>query len=323
MQFDTVALDLGAIDASVRDYRITTREDIEQLAVSIDRVGLLNPPILLPASGSYVVISGFRRIAACRLLAGTSIPARVIDPASPPKQCVQIAVTENAQQRALNLIETARALVLLSAHHEDPQALLEAASASGLPTGKAMIPKLLQLDALPEVIKQGILEESIALPIALALGRFDSKQVQAFGELFRELKVGLNKQRDILTWTTEIARRENVRPVQVLDDARRQAIVSEQTASPVRLKPQVLREYLHKRRYPNIAAFDGRFKEEVKQLKLGARADLKPPPGFEGTHFLLSLCFESLETLKEGLKGLDQLADNPALSRILSLKKHV
>ena len=48
------------------------------MADSIREVGLLNPPILAEGPIRYQVVSGYRRIAACRQLDIQEIPVRIM-----------------------------------------------------------------------------------------------------------------------------------------------------------------------------------------------------------------------------------------------------
>ena len=58
---------LSEIDHADDTYRITTQTDVSDLKQSFKRVGLLNPPFLIENNSSYTVVSGFRRIEACRV----------------------------------------------------------------------------------------------------------------------------------------------------------------------------------------------------------------------------------------------------------------
>ena len=58
-------------------YRITTARKIDTLQASIAAVGLVNTPILAQRNADYVIVSGFRRVAACNRLGWNRIPAPV------------------------------------------------------------------------------------------------------------------------------------------------------------------------------------------------------------------------------------------------------
>jgi len=57
---------LADIDPRDERFRITTRRDSDDLHISIGRLGLQAEPLVLPGASGFVIVSGFRRIAACR-----------------------------------------------------------------------------------------------------------------------------------------------------------------------------------------------------------------------------------------------------------------
>ena len=69
---------LALVDQADRSFQITTQTSIDDLKASIPDIGLLNPPVLKEHAQGYIVISGFRRIAACLALEWPSIRARIV-----------------------------------------------------------------------------------------------------------------------------------------------------------------------------------------------------------------------------------------------------
>jgi len=67
---------LADIDSADECFRITTRNDLDDLCASISKLGLLNPPRVLPGASGFVIVSGFRRVAACRRRGWDRLPRR-------------------------------------------------------------------------------------------------------------------------------------------------------------------------------------------------------------------------------------------------------
>ena len=112
-QYQTVPL--ASINLQNDDFRITTREDFDELATSIEHDGLIIPPTLIKKHPpAYVIISGFRRVNAYQKMGRNEIIARILDSDADHLDCLRLAIAENAFQRQLNLIETSRALQKLS-----------------------------------------------------------------------------------------------------------------------------------------------------------------------------------------------------------------
>ena len=77
-QYQTVPL--ARINLQNDDFRITTREDLDDLLASIQHAGLISPPVLIKQTCGFTIVSGFRRVAACRKLGWKEIIARILEP---------------------------------------------------------------------------------------------------------------------------------------------------------------------------------------------------------------------------------------------------
>jgi ParB family chromosome partitioning protein len=300
-------------------FRITTRTDVEDLIDSIRHLGLLHPPVLKKNSLGYIIISGFRRIAACRDLGWTEIPAKILDSSLDMLKCAKFAIAENAFQRPLNLIETSRALKLLADLIQDRKFLVESASGLGLPLSSGVVDKLEQLCQLPWSIQEGILADTISMPIALELGGFESDVGHSMVKLFNHLKVGLNKQRELILFLKEIAMREDTDIKNVLEERKIREILANSDLDRPQ-KSQKIRTYLRQRRFPSIVEAEENFAKLTKQLELGKEIKLTPPKDFEGTTYTLTLRFSSLNDLRKLKARLDRIIRNPILVKIFRSK---
>jgi len=83
-------------------------EQLDQLIKSIDEIGLLHPITVTRDGTSYKLLSGARRLAACRALGRTDIRANIVD-CSTTKQQIQISCLENLDRKQLTPIEEALA----------------------------------------------------------------------------------------------------------------------------------------------------------------------------------------------------------------------
>jgi ParB family chromosome partitioning protein len=314
-QFQMVPLD--RIDLQIDTFRITTREDVDALAVSIQQDGLITVPTLIqkPAS-AYAVVSGFRRIHACQNLGLHGILARILDSDADPLACLRLAIAENALQRQLNLIETSRAIQKLSSFFDSAVQMAETAATLGLPANLSILNKIKDLCLLPRPVQQSILNDVISLSMAHELGKLDPTSAIAFVRLFEQLKFSLNKQKEILTMVDEIARRENSSVGQVMQDSRLQGIIDSEDFDRAQ-KGRRIRALLRQRRFPRIFEAEKKYQNHHRQLRLGSDIKLIPPKDFEGTTYTLNLNFTNLEHLVELRKRLDELIVHPSLAKII------
>ncbi len=311
---DTVSL--KDIDTQDTTYRITTCNQLEDLLDTIPSLGLLHPPVLIENTSGYAVVSGFRRIAACRQLGWKSVSARIHSADQDRFQIAQLAIADNSLQRPLNLIETSRALNLLMDTSPNRQQLEKAALALGLPVNPSMVMKVQQLCRLSIPIQEGILSDTISLSMALELGKVDAKDAEMLVALFNRLQLGLNRQRELLLLVSEIAKREDISIQQLIDEQPLQDIL-QKTELDHAIQRQQIRTLLRQRRYPAITEAEANYQKQVRLLKLGRHIQLVPPRDFEGTTYAMTLHFKNRQDLSDLNRKINKIIEHPALGKIL------
>jgi ParB family chromosome partitioning protein len=317
MNFKEQIVPINAIDTENKTFKITTCTQVANLVDSIKSFQLLNHPILIQKNDHCAVISGFRRIAACQYMGWSSIPARVLALDTDHLSCIKIAVAENATQRPLNLIEQSRAFNLLSACvNKDNNHLAEISSDLGLPGTPTLIKKIKQLALLNPFIQECVLDESVSLSIALEFAKMSPDVAIEFAEIFSQLKLSLNKQREIIVLVEEISIREEIGAVEVLQHGFLKETLENNDLDRNK-KAQKIRYYLKRRRFPEITKTEKEFDDHVKDLKLASNIKLMPPKNFEGNVFTLSISFKNMIELSESRKGIDKIIQHPALNNIL------
>jgi ParB family chromosome partitioning protein len=310
------AISTTEIDTENLTFRITTAGDIEDLLGSIRKIGLIQPPVLMANPSGYTIVCGFRRIAACRKLGFSGITARVFKKSVDRFKAAQISIADNAFQRSLNLVETSRALNLLDEFAPDDQQRREAAEALGLPVNRSVAPVIKKICRLPLPIQESILKDTVNLSMAMELSELDPAAAEGLTRLFDQLKVGLNKQRELLLLLKEIAEREDIAILQLIAEKPLQEILD--TAEMDRaVKRQKVRSYLRRRRFPAISQAETDYRKWVGQLKLGSQINMIPPKDFEGNTFNLNLRFNNRRELAELNKKIEKIIQNPALGKIL------
>lgn len=322
MRFKEKIINLSRIHADDHTFRITTRENVDDLMDSIQNVGILNLPLLMEKGPEYIILCGFRRIEACRRLGWSGIRSRILDSDTKKLKCTRYAITDNASQRPLNLIETSRSIQMLSPFFSDINELSQEMSILGLPDHPSVIKKIKDICLLPKSIQNGILSDTISLAMALELGKMPKNVGEDFVKLFNFLKPSLNKQREIIIQVKEISLREGIPMERVLENHHLTSILTHEDLDKNQ-KTEKIRNYLKQRRFPTISRTEKIFEKHLKKLNLGKGVKLIPPHNFEGTTYMLKFSFNSLNELKELKTSLDTLVQNPSLKKIISLSHTV
>jgi ParB family chromosome partitioning protein len=310
---ETVAI--SDIDSEDKTYQITTKRSLSDLTGSITQVGLISPPILKHVNSKNIIIGGFRRVAAFRELGLRLIKARVIDQDADEIEYIKIAIADNSMQRPLNLIEQSRSIKMLWPF-KDTINLARTASMLGLPEGEPYIKKIRKICDLIPMIQKSVIEGSISMPVALELGRLKRDEGVIFSKLFNDLKLGTNKQREILTFVKEISLREDVPIRKILEQDRLGEILNDEEIERNQKVSEIIKR-LKNRRFPALTKAEDEFEKHVKKLGLNNHLKLTPPNSFEGNTFSLNIRFKNLKDLEDRKTDFDKVVKGSSIKKIL------
>lgn len=313
---------LVAINLKDDAFRISTTADKNNAALSrsLTAVGLLTPPLVRPgAENAFQIVSGFRRVTALQGLGHEAIPCRVLDAVTTDVTCLKIAVADNAAQRSLNIVETAGAVQKLAPFFDDPSALCEVLASLGVAANPAIVHKLKAIATLPADVRNGVARNEIPLSVASELARLDDPAAVALAGVFTRLRLGVNKQREVLTMVQEIGARENRSMLAVLETEEIRGILEDPDLDRGR-KAARLRETLSARRFPMISQARQSFRQAVKDMKLGKHINLYPPEHFESTYYTLHLSFKNMDELSSQKAEVDKVLASEALKRLMAVE---
>jgi ParB family chromosome partitioning protein len=317
MRFRVKTVELSSISKKDNTFRITTKNNIDDLANSIHKVGIVNLPLLMESAGNYIVVCGFRRIKAYRHLGWHSVKAKILDSDTKKLECIKFAITDNAFQRPLNLIEKSRALNLLADFFTNSHRLAKEISPLGLNESHSSVDRIKTLCHFPPALQKSILSNTISLTVALELGKLPGDSLEGFVKLFDHLKMSLNKQREIFTFVKEIALQDDIPIPRLLEDKHLQEILHRDDLDRNQ-KIRKIRIYLKQLRYPVLTKVEETFEKHKMNLKLGKGTKFIPPDFFEATTFTLQFSFKNIDELKSHQAAFDAFIKNPALKKILN-----
>jgi ParB family chromosome partitioning protein len=156
----------------------------------------------------------------------------------------------------------------------------------------------------------------MAMALELVKPEYDRSGVR-FAEIFDGLKLSLNKQREFLTLSYEIAVREGISVTELINGIDFQNILSDENSDRNR-KTNKIRQYLKSRRFPAIVKSEDDFRRNLRKLALPGSIKLIPPTDFEGNTFIINLEFKTITEFNELTSCLDRLTNDPVLKEIVS-----
>jgi ParB family transcriptional regulator, chromosome partitioning protein len=139
-------------------------EALRELAQSIRENGLVQPVTVRRVDGGYQLISGERRVRACRDAGITHVPAYIRQVES-EEEMIELALIENIQRRTLNPLEIALSYQQLVEKYGHTQEEL----AAHMGVSRATVANFIRLLKLPAKIQDSIRRDEISMGHARAL----------------------------------------------------------------------------------------------------------------------------------------------------------
>lgn len=317
MDSKLVELSLKAIDSGDKTFCLSFGRDPARLVRAMEQAGLVSPPLVVPKKeGVYRIVSGFLRVEAARLLDWKTIPARLLPGDLSRETLARLAFWDNAATRALNLVEEALALKLLTRDQSPEEAGRQWARGLGLDWNPGYGKRVLGLLNLPEKALLAVARGSVPFAVATLLMDHPQEESEFFAGLFSDLKLSLGKQRKVLELSREIAKKEGVSVLEIF----REEPLASRLGDPEKDRGQVARgllETLQRRRFPNLSRADDAMRENMKKLNLPANIRWEPPVFGEGQTHTLSVRVDGANGLALAAEDLDRLSRDPLARKLL------
>ena len=138
-------------------------QQLQEMAASIRRDGVLQPIILTRKDDCYSIVAGERRVRAARLAGLKSVPAIIKDLSA--ADMLRVALIENVQRSDLNAIEEATAYQVLI----NDFGLTQEQCAKQIGKDRSSITNALRLLALPLEIKTDLMQRRLSMGHCRAL----------------------------------------------------------------------------------------------------------------------------------------------------------
>jgi ParB family transcriptional regulator, chromosome partitioning protein len=186
-------LDISQIKHSPNLFRKNDTK-VEELCLSVQNNGLLQPILVRSIENHYEIIAGNRRFLACRRLGWRKIACHVIE--LDDKRAFEISLIENIQRKTLNPLEEARAFKIYVSD-------FGWGGVSGLAgkIGKSVsyVTKRIKLLNLPPNVLESITNHEIDISIAEELLPIDDKDKQSMlANLISDRRLSLRMTRKLV-----------------------------------------------------------------------------------------------------------------------------
>lgn len=168
---DSNEIDIDLIEPNPNQPRTNFKKDeLEELAESIKKNGLLQPVLVRKNGDKYEIIAGERRWQACKSIGMKKVPVHIREAAD--DETIMLALVENIQRSDLNPIEEAYGYRRMMERGKMTQSEV----AQAVSKGRSTIANALRLLELPEDAQQLLYEEKITAGHARAILSVPTKE---------------------------------------------------------------------------------------------------------------------------------------------------
>jgi hypothetical protein len=274
---------LEEIDWEDETYRISEELDSQAILDSLKEIGQLNPVVLLDNSPRGVIICGFRRARALKLLGHSRIFARVLSKENHGTiEIFKLALWDNLSHRQLSPLEKARAIYKLQ----------EVCGISGETMIKVYLPLLglaphesvmhahLALHGVRPGLRRCLAEDRLTLSSVGILAKTTGQVQDAFASLMTRIRLSASSQRKVLGLLEDLSAIAGSPLDAPLDNAEVSAILDDMRLSPFQ-KGEAVYEILYRHRNPRLSQALERFHAQKALLGLPGSIRLTPHPFFE------------------------------------------
>ncbi|MFH2013295.1 MAG: ParB/RepB/Spo0J family partition protein [Pseudomonadota bacterium] len=317
MDMEYKQLDIKSIDLTDTTFVMTYGFTLTRLKESIEKAGVLNPPLVRKKSGEqFSVVCGYKRVLASRETGIEELRCAVIPQDTEDRDTLLISLYDNIAHRVFNPIEKSIAISKLQKYYSDEDIVKRYLPLLGLSPHLSLLDRIKPLSSLDAKIKDAVVDGRIDEGAAIKLLNFSKEDIEPIFQILSTLRFSKNKQIEIIDTLFDITRRDDCSTSSMLDANEIKEILTD-TNLNIPQKGSRVRYFLRKLRYPRITEAENDFLEMKGKLNLEDKIKLTPPPSFEGDRYGIEFQFENMEDMEEKLKKIDSIKENKEFKRMI------
>lgn len=269
-------------------------ETDDEFIGSVERLGLLRPPIVRLGPDGYELVCGVKRLDALRRLGHPpgSIGCSVLSEQAQAEDILSLIAEDQIQTGPLSPIEAARFINLVNEQLTQPNN--ELFNLAITTTSTTQRNRLLSLLKLEEPIRTSIHHGKISIKTGLNFVSLPTAERRFIHDLFIRLSLNGNKQRRFLELMQIITGVEGCTVVKFISNH-----FPELCKEPIGNIPQQtthLMKRLYEHSHPGISLAKEEFVKRVAKMKLPKNCRVSPTPAFEKDRVSLEVEFDDFRT---------------------------
>lgn len=292
-QNQPIPIFLDKVEKEPGPYCMSFLVDLVQLKESIQKIGIINPPILIRNDRKmFDIVSGYRRIHALYQLDCAEAFCIVLpESESSPIDCIHTALFENCLVRNFNDVEKSMILRRLRPFVQEEYLLRQYMPILKLSSQKSVLDLYLALESFELPLLESLVRGTLSLHSIQSMLDMNKNDRIILNEWINKLKLNINYQKYFIEYAVDISFKRQVSIADFLNDKTLKSIIKAEEINVPQKSKKVL-NLLREMRYPRLTQAEKIFRNEVSRLDLPAGAKITAPPNFEGHEYTLEIRFE-------------------------------
>jgi len=298
-------LSLRQINLQDERFRISYYFSLDSFVSSVQKIGLINPPLVTLRGNQFVLVTGWKRVLACQKLRLSRLDVIILEEKDDLK-AFSVAFYENWASRTFTLLEKAEVMAKLRKLGEDKERIMKYfLPLLSIPPTRFYLDLFLNLARFEPEVKRAIHETNMPLRVVQRLTEFKSEEQKLILPLLWPLNQ--NKQREILEDIQEISRRENVSVKKILAAKDIREWLKSEKLSLLQ-KSEKVRLALRRKRYPSFSLWKDTFQDALKRVHWPKEVSVEPAPFFEEDQLAFFFSAKNEGEFKARLAQLQEIA---------------
>jgi hypothetical protein len=289
------------INVCDRRFCITYPLDDAALYTSVQKIGIIQPVILLNTS-PFIVVTGFKRLAIVQQLGLKEIPYIPVDISE--REALLFAIHDNIQ-RGLNLVEKAHALERMLHIGFTSAEVYDTMKIIGLQPHEKILKTLIALASAEDSLKHFMVTHNLSMKIVDYLMRFDVNERSSIIGLLSSFHITESTIREILEILNLLKIKQDGLPFERLNPA----------------SGQELMKQLKEMAYPILTALHEELQGIRQASALPPNIDIKVDPFFEKEYIDIGIRAKNKDDVYQAIEKLRRLVDDGIIGSIFDLTK--
>jgi ParB-like chromosome segregation protein Spo0J len=281
------------VDLEDRNCYIPCFDDVELLAESIERIGIVNPPLVQKRSdGSIICVLGRRRLQAAINAGISAVDVRLLPEDVPESEAFLLSFWDNLGHRSFDRACAAVVVRRLLELFPRDKVASDFLPLLGVEATGPRLERLRALGGLDDCLLKALASGRILEKTAVTLARLDPEERSALMDLTESLGLNANKSAEVIDHLFDLSILHRKSVLAWVRDNQVQTILQDESLSRPE-RAERLRQLVRAWKFPALVEKEKQFRKWLAGIPRAGGIVVRPTPAFEDERCVIEVAVES------------------------------